>query len=247
MLSISPPSSAPIACRQDMSPSFTNTMQIKITPMHITLLAILAVSIAASPLSKRSTVQGFDISHYQGTVDFDSAYDSGARFVIIKPQATEGTTTTDSAFSTHYTSATNAGFIRGGYHFAHPSASSGSAQADFFLQNGGAWSDDGITLPGMLDLEANPSGATCYGLSQSAMVDWIGDFVDEYEGQTGRWPMIYTTNSWWSQCTGDSEAFSSTCPLVLARYASAPGTVPGGWGYQTIWVSLERWCVVGGS
>jgi len=31
-----------------------------------------------------ATVQGFDISHWQATVDFQVAYDSGARFVIIK-------------------------------------------------------------------------------------------------------------------------------------------------------------------
>ena len=39
-----------------------------------------------APLVKRSTVQGFDISNYQPTVDFTSAYASGARFVIIKVQ-----------------------------------------------------------------------------------------------------------------------------------------------------------------
>lgn len=32
----------------------------------------------------QATVQGFDISHYQGTVNFARAYSSGARFVIIK-------------------------------------------------------------------------------------------------------------------------------------------------------------------
>lgn len=32
----------------------------------------------------RAAVQGFDISSYQGTVDFAAAYKSGARFVIIK-------------------------------------------------------------------------------------------------------------------------------------------------------------------
>jgi len=47
--------------------------------------------------------------------------------------------------------------------------------------------------------------------------------------------MIYTTNDWWTTCTGNSKAFSSTCPLVLARYGSSVGTIPGGWGYQTIW------------
>ena len=47
----------------------------------------------------------------------------------------------------HYTGATNAGFIRGGYHFAHGDESA-SDQADFFVDKGGGWTADGITLPG---------------------------------------------------------------------------------------------------
>ena len=54
--------------------------------MKITLFAsLLALAFTdAAPLEKRATVQGFDISHYQGTVNFKGAYSSGARFVIIK-------------------------------------------------------------------------------------------------------------------------------------------------------------------
>lgn len=149
--------------------------------MKSTLLASLA-AISAPALA---SVQGFDISHYQGTVNFAGAYNSGARFVIIK--ATEGTSYTDPGFSDHYNGATNAGLIRGGYHFAHPDESSGASQANFFLANGGGWSNDGITLPGMLDIEYAPSGNTCYGLSTSAMTSWIADFVNTYHAKTGRY------------------------------------------------------------
>src|SRR5579859_1664959 len=112
--------------------------------LFIVLLAVALGITSAAPLEERaSSVQGFDISNYQPTVDFPGAYRSGARFVIIKVrpdsqsplsqrpihrclpiianhQATEGTTFIDPYFSSHYTGATNAGFIRGGYHFAHP-------------------------------------------------------------------------------------------------------------------------------
>ncbi|OTA95960.1 glycoside hydrolase family 25 protein [Hypoxylon sp. CO27-5] len=185
-----------------------------------TFLGLGSVALAA--------VTGFDISHYQSSVDFTAAYSSGARFVIIK--ATEGTTYIDPSFSSHYTGATNAGFIRGGYHFAHPGSSSGATQANYFLAHGGGWSGDGITLPGMLDLEGD-----CAGLSTSAMVSWIKDFSDTYHSKTGRYPLLYTNPSWWSSCTGGSSAFVSTNPLVLARYSSSAGTPPGGWPYYTIW------------
>ena len=93
----------------------------------------------------------------------------------------------------------------------------------------------------MLDIEYAPSGNTCYGLSASAMVSWISDFVNTYHSSTGRWPMIYSTNDWWSTCTGNSKAFSSNSPLVLARYGSSPGTIPGGWPFQTIWQNSDAY------
>lgn len=44
-----------------------------------------AIGIFASTAS--ASVQGFDISNYQPTVDFAKAYSDGARFVIIKVQS----------------------------------------------------------------------------------------------------------------------------------------------------------------
>ncbi|KAF1952080.1 glycoside hydrolase [Byssothecium circinans] len=114
-----------------------------------------------------STVQGFDISHWQASVDFLAAYNS----------ATEGTTTKDPKYHDHVTGAANVGFVIGAYHFARPGSSNGSAQATFFLAYGGRWTTDGMTLPGMLDIENNPSGPQCYGLSQSKMVSWIVEFA----------------------------------------------------------------------
>ena len=99
----------------------------------------------------------------------------------------------------------------------------------------------------MLDIEYNPSGATCYGLSASAMVAWIQDFVNTYHSKTSRYPMIYSTNDWWTTCTGNSAAFHTTCPLVLARYGSSVGTIPGGWPYQTIWQNADTYAYGGDS
>lgn len=99
----------------------------------------------------------------------------------------------------------------------------------------------------MLDIEYNPSGDTCYGLSASSMVSWIASFVDTYHSAAGVYPMIYSTADWWSQCTGNSNAFSSECPLVLADYNSSPGTIPGGWPYQTIWQNSDSYTYGGDS
>ncbi|KAJ3562937.1 hypothetical protein NPX13_g8374 [Xylaria arbuscula] len=190
--------------------------------MKASLLSVLGLANGAL-----ATVQGFDISHYQSSVNFAGAYAAGARFVIIK--ATEGTTYLDPKFSSHYSGATNAGLIRGGYHFAHLDSSSGATQANYFLAHGGGWSGDGITLPGMLDLEGS-----CV-LSASATVAWIKDFSNTYHSKTGVYPLIYTNPSWWSSCTGNSNAFVNTNPLVslgtaavLALPLAAGRTIPSG-------------------
>lgn len=49
------------------------------------LSLLLAAAANAGPLEARASgVQGFDISGYQGDVDFAGAYGAGARFVMIK-------------------------------------------------------------------------------------------------------------------------------------------------------------------
>lgn len=44
---------------------------------------------------------------------------------------------TNPYFSDQYIGATDAGLIRGSYHFAHPNDGPGADQANFFLENGG--------------------------------------------------------------------------------------------------------------
>ncbi|HKN99758.1 MAG TPA: lysozyme [Pseudonocardiaceae bacterium] len=177
--------------------------------------------------------KGLDVSSHQGAVNWASVKANGAQFAYTK--ATEGTYYTNPDFSQQYTGAYNEHIIRGAYHFATPNTTGGATQADYFVAHGGGWSQDGLTLPGLLDIEYNPYGAECYGLSQAGMVSWILAFSNEYHARTTRWPVIYTTNDWWTTCTGNKGDFSSTNPLMLACYCSTPGTMPFAWPFQTIW------------
>ncbi len=178
-------------------------------------------------------IQGMDVSGWQKAVDWPAAWRNGARFAIVK--ATEGTSFRNTWFAQQYNGSAAVGMIRGAYHFALPGRVTAQAQADFFVNNGGAWTPDGRTLPPSLDIEYNPYGSnTCYGFSQAQMVAWVKAFVDRVYQRTGRHAMIYSTRDWWSQCTGNSAAFSAN-PLWLARYAATPGRMPAGWKAQTIW------------
>ncbi|WP_394842512.1 lysozyme [Pendulispora brunnea] len=176
---------------------------------------------------------GCDVSSHQGSVNWASAANAGAKFSYIK--ATEGTSYKNPYFAEQYQGCRDAGLICGAYHFALPNTSNATAQADFFVDNGGGWSADGKTLPPSLDIEYNPYGSTCYGLSASAMVAWVREFSNRVKARTNRYPTIYTSTSWWSQCTGNNATFGTTNPLWVPRYGSSVGTLPAGWSYQTIW------------
>lgn len=180
----------------------------------------------------KSRTLGIDVSSYQGNVNWSAQWQSGVRFAYVK--ATEGTYYTNPYFGQQYNGSYHAGMVRGAYHFGIPNAPA-IAQADYFSSHGGKWSADGKTLPPALDIEYNPYGATCYGLSQSAMVKWLRAFVNEVHKKAGRYPVIYTTTDWWRQCTGNSGALAKTDRIWIANWSSSPGTLPAGWTSWKFW------------
>lgn len=208
-----------------------------VVTFRTTLVAAAAALIAslaiASPAQAATVTYGQDVSGYQGNVNWAAQWSAGSRFAYVK--ATEGSSYTNPYFAQQYNGSYNVGMIRGAYHFATPNDSSGANQANYFVDRGGGWSHDVKTLPGALDIEYNPYGAECFGLSQAGMVNWVASFVNEYHARTGRWATIYTTTDWWSTCTGNSPAFSGNDPLWIARYSSSVGALPAGWGFYTIW------------
>jgi GH25 family lysozyme M1 (1,4-beta-N-acetylmuramidase) len=200
----------------------------------VVALAALASTLGGMRTAHAATLQGIDVSSYQGSINWTAVHNSGKAFAYIK--ATEGTYHVDSAFGSYYPNAYYAGLVRGAYHFGIPNNSSGAAQADYFLAHGGRWSADNQTLPGALDIEWNPySGGTCYGLSQAGMRGWINDFLNEYHAKTTRWAVIYTPPAWWNQCTGSWTAPASNDPLWVVNVNGSPNPLPAGWGFYTFW------------
>ncbi|KAF1959265.1 N,O-diacetylmuramidase [Byssothecium circinans] len=180
-----------------------------------------------------ATIQGLTISHYQSTVNFTEAHFMGLKYIYIK--ATEGITYIDPKFSSHWADSTNASLYRGAYHLARPSASSGAAQASWFIAHGGGWKNDNMTLPGLLELPTD-----CVGSKPAELVSWITEFSNEYKKATGRFPVLYTWNTWWVECAGNTKKFRDNSPLMLANWREAPGMLPGGWDYWTFWQYLDE-------
>ena len=178
-------------------------------------------------------IPGIDVSAYQGNINW--AY-VAPYLDFSYAKATEGTYYTNPYFYNQYVGPYDYGLIRGAYHFAIPNNSSGQSQAKYFIGHGGGWSADGKTLPGALDIEYNPYGGECYGLTRSQMRSWIWNFVNEYAYKEHVYPVIYSTTDWWSTCTGNYGGFGNYDPLWIANYtASGGGTLPRGWGFYTFW------------
>jgi GH25 family lysozyme M1 (1,4-beta-N-acetylmuramidase) len=201
-------------------------------------LAVAAsLTVATQPASADhgyTGVQGVDVSHWQGSINWTSVRNAGIQFAFIK--ATEGTSYKDPNFSSNYTNAYYAGVIRGAYHFARPNLSGGATQANWLASNGGAWSADSRTLPASLDIEPNPySGGYCYGLSTTSMRTWILDFYNTYKARTSRDIVIYTTASWWNTCTGSWTGMYTRSPLWVAHWGVHTPAEPAGWAAYSTW------------
>lgn len=175
---------------------------------------------------------GLDVSSYQGSVNWPATAGGGAAFAYVK--ATESTNYVNPSFGQQYRGAAQAGLVRGAYHFATPNTSDGPSQANWFADHGGGWSPDGRTLPPAIDLEYNPYGPQCYGMTPAALVAWVHAFADTLRARTHRFPVIYTSARWWGMCMGGDASFTSD-PLWIARYASSVGPLPPGWTTWAMW------------
>ncbi len=210
----------------------------------LTVGAMSVVGLTTATASADDAVRGIDVSGHQGNVDWGKVSDAGYDFAYVK--ATEGKDFKSDSFAQQYNGSYEAGLVRGAYHFALPNVSGGADQAEFFADNGGGWSADDQTLPGVLDIETNPYGGDqCYGLSQSAMVDWIKDFSDTYHAKTKRHPVIYTTAAWWESCTGGSGAFADTSPVWTAHWEVSDPAVPAGFPTWSFWQHTDSAAVPG--
>ena len=209
--------------------------------LRLVTAALAATAVLAAPAGQpaRAELQaqvtqtpGVDVSNFQGAVNFRRVKASGRAFAIVL--ATDGTSFTSPDFRSQYRGAKAAGLIRGAYHFARPGRSSAASQANRFLDVVGG-TRDGVTLPPVVDLEFNPNGSACYGLSARQTVAWVKAFLARVKARTGRNAIIYTGPGYWNQCAAGSRAFSASHPLWTADYGVSRPHRYGGWSVYTIW------------
>ena len=176
-----------------------------------------------SPASTSSTAQlaGIDVSHYQGTVDWEDVAEADIKFAFAK--ATDGITYTDPMWSTNKTAAPANGVLIGGYHFYQPADDPTKQAANFIAALG----DVSGNLPPVVDLEKAPEASAAQNYVQD-----IQTFLEAVADATGCAPMIYANPSFFAQYLA---ADLADLPLWLAEYRDTPPPADG-----PVWVFWQH-------
>lgn len=177
-------------------------------------------------------LEGIDVSHWQGVVDWPAVARAGKRFVFAK--ATEGIGYTDPRWAANKAGARAAGLVLGAYHFARPdlNPSNPAGEADWFATTMAL--ERGMLLP-VIDLE------TAGSMTVTARVEWVRAFLARLHERTGARAIIYTSPAWWSKYMGDTTWFAENGYGVLwvAHWttATAPLVPAANWGGRswTFW------------
>ena len=188
---------------------------------------------AAKVCASGNVINGVDVSHWDGTIDWTKVKAAGIDFAIAK--ATETTNYTDNTFATNRQNAEAAGVVFGAYHFFRANADP-TAQADYFVKTIGSVKPGEITP--VLDLE------TTDGQSGSTIGSRAATFLQAVEAATGHVPMIYTSPSFYTSTLGSPAALAAY-PLWIANWQVTCPDVPSPWTDWSVWQDSDSGSISG--
>jgi GH25 family lysozyme M1 (1,4-beta-N-acetylmuramidase) len=187
-----------------------------------------------------SQLEGVDVSHHNGSIDWQRVRNAGIRFAAIK--ATEGRSFVDGMAMTNLEECRAADIVPAMYHFYHHDVDP-EAQAAHFIHNIGPHEPG--DLPPAIDVEAPGDGAGTVTYPASEVVRRLTVCARAIQSAIGRAPLIYTYPSAWAELTNDSRSFANTNPLWIASYGVESPRLPGGWTDYLLWQYTDRGTVPG--
>jgi GH25 family lysozyme M1 (1,4-beta-N-acetylmuramidase) len=217
------------------------TRRIPALPAIAVLLALLVTLLAPTAAAAKRpprtppppppNLEGFDVSTWQGPIDWGRVAGTGKSFAMIRASA--GSLTVDGQYPANRAGAKAAGLKVSAYHFANPDTATNDAlnEANFFL---------GLATPTHGDLVPALDVEKTNGLSVSAMQTWVRTWLERVSSQLGVKPMIYTSPNFWKTYLGDTTWFADNGYTVLwvAHWGVTSPTVPAAnWGGKgwTFW------------
>lgn len=228
--------------------------------MHYKFLAtVFAAATLATP-NALAFVDGIDVSHWQGNINWTQVKNSGIDFAFTK--ATEGVNFVDSKYHANMQGATAAGVLIGPYHFARIDSLNGVpftsylpsygspflpgtdpyidavSEANDFLDAITPYYDTGLYLPPVADVEGLPD----FGDSNSEKIfisNWVQLFSDTVNASLGRRPMIYTSK--FGANNRYTSAVASSHELWLAWWKGTGTTDPPVSSDTPLWNDWQFW------
>jgi GH25 family lysozyme M1 (1,4-beta-N-acetylmuramidase) len=173
-------------------------------------------------------IEGIDISHWNGKLNFLKLRTAGVEFCYAK--CVDGATNTDDAYGRNRLAAESVAIPFGAYVFAHPTQDP-TAQIDFLLAQMGQ-----CDLAPMLDFEwawrkgiDEWTGRDMHGVERVRPVLGIKEriahvckMIARVKEKLGVMPFIYTSKSFWDPTFGALRTFGGidvgACPLWVVDY-----------------------------
>jgi lysozyme len=169
------------------------------------------------------TVQGIDVSYFQGTIDWPSVAADGIGFAFVR--LSYGDIFRDPKFDTNWQGALDAGVVRGAYQFFKPSQSV-SAQAQMMIDAMSTMQTG--DLPPMLDVEVSD------GESPSRVAAKVEQWTEAVQSALGVAPIIYSGSYFWRDDVGGSSDEQDN-PFWIAQYTTKCPNLPLPWSRWTLW------------
>jgi len=171
-----------------------------------------------------ATIEGIDVSYYQGSISWNTVAASGIEFAFIR--VSDGLDYPDSRYQDNWSSAQDAGVVRGTYQYFRVGQDA-TTQAEYLLDQMGPLEEG--DLPPVVDVENYGNE----GYSTSEITDAVGEWISVIEGELGVKPIIYTSYGAWSSMSG-SDDFRDY-PLWTANWHASCPLIPDQWSDWFFW------------
>ncbi|MCX4246540.1 GH25 family lysozyme [Paraliomyxa miuraensis] len=166
------------------------------------------------------TLQGIDVSYYQGNIDWNAVAADGITFAWVR--VSHSTQFFDPQFDANLAGARAAGIHTGVYQYFEPQEDP-IAQAQFLLDHMGPLQPG--DMPPMIDVESSDT------VAPGPYADAIRAWLDHVEAATGVPPIIYTGYYYWNDNVGTDEFIDH--PLWIANYNPGCPLIPDYWDTWT--------------
>lgn len=174
--------------------------------------------------------EGIDVSHYQGTIDWDDVV-SGTKISYVYLKATEGATFIDDTYRRNLEEARRVGLSVGSYHFYRPNV---TPEEQFRNLTSNVLPDEQDLVP-IIDIEHRGK------VSEEQFISDLTKFIKMVEQYYGRKPMLYSYQNFYNR---HFSGLFQNYPWMIAKYKSEIPTLDDGQRY-VMWQYTSKGSIPG--